>query len=137
MKYILLLLSLTLTTACQSTKNDTLYQRLGAEQGIEHLVNDFLYILADFPEVSRFFADSDIDRFHEKLSEQLCQISDGPCIYSGHSMEKSHKNLGIKNKDFNAMVEIFIMAMDKQNIKLADQNELLSKLAPMHRDIIQ
>jgi hemoglobin len=51
-------------------------------------------------------------------------------------MKSSHANLDIGKTEFNALVEDLQFAMDAKGIAFSAQNELLAKLAPMHRDII-
>ena len=47
-----------------------------------------------------------------------------------------HAGLGIREADFNALVEDLQKAMDAQGVPFRAQNKLLAKLAPMHREII-
>lgn len=61
----------------------------------------------------------------------------GPCDYSGEDMKTSHRNMGVDNADFNALVEHLIAAMEKENVPVSAQNQLLGVLAPMHSDIVE
>ena len=76
-------------------------------------------------------------RVHKLISEQICDVSGGPCDYSGDDMKTSHRNMGVTNADFNALVEHLIAAMEKHDIPVAAQNQLLGLLAPMHGDIVE
>jgi hemoglobin len=42
----------------------------------------------------------------------------------------------ITKTDFNALVEVLQKSMDAQGVDFSSQNQLLAKLAPMHRDVI-
>jgi hemoglobin len=44
--------------------------------------------------------------------------------------------MDITRGDFNALVEVLQDTMDAQGIEFREQNRLLARLAPMHRDII-
>jgi hemoglobin len=68
--------------------------------------------------------------------DQFCQVMGGPCIYKGADMKSSHANLDITKADFNALVEVLQHTMDAQGIPFREQNKLLARLAPMHRDTI-
>jgi len=121
---------------CQSAPHSTLYQDLGKLQGIENIVNDFLFGLGSDPRIAHHFAEADPERLRSKLVEQFCAESGGGCTYTGDSMKDSHAGMNITHADFNALVEVLIAAMEKNDVSVAAQNRLLQRLAPMHRDIV-
>jgi hemoglobin len=114
-----------------------LYAALGQQDGIRRLADDFVQRLSTDPRTAPFFKESNLKRVREKIAEQLCQVTGGGCTYTGDSMAEVHKGQGIQMADFNAVVEILQDAMDQQGIAFRDQNKLLAKLAPMHRDMIE
>lgn len=139
-KWALLTFSLAVA-GCQSPPgppagDDSLYRALGGQSGIERIVEGLLINIADNPLIVEHFADTDIDRLNEKLIEQFCFESGGPCEYTGDSMRDSHAGLNLTEADFNALVEDLLAAMRDQNIPVTAQNRLLARLAPMRRDII-
>lgn len=118
-------------------QSSALYQQLGERSGIETIVEEMLLGVADDERIAHYFADVDILRLHKLISEQVCNVSGGPCEYTGETMTVSHSNLGINNADFNALVEHLIAAMEQQEVPVSAQNELLALLAPMHSDIVE
>ena len=134
---IALLIGCTLAMAANGTSaQDTLFADLGGQDAITKIANDTTdNFLAD-DRIKASFADSDMDRFRRMLAEQFCQISGGPCVYTGHNMREAHKGLHLKNADFNAVVEDLQKALDKNSIPFATQNRLLARLAPMQHDIV-
>ncbi|KKO50341.1 cyanoglobin [Arsukibacterium sp. MJ3] len=121
--------------ACSNATQPNLYQRLGAEDGINAMVDGLLYEIEHDQRIVHHFADSDIGRFHAKLAEQLCQLTGGPCHYSGSTMQESHTGFNISLADYDALVEGLIKVMQRQQISITDQNALLALLAPMYKDI--
>jgi hemoglobin len=93
MRLAMLCLPLLLLAACaqQAPRDDGLYRALGAEPGIVRIVEGMLLGSARDPRIARHFLDIDIERLRDKLIEQLCFESGGPCVYTGDSMEESHK----------------------------------------------
>mmetsp|Transcript_228 Transcript_228/g.478 ORF Transcript_228/g.478 Transcript_228/m.478 type:complete len:80 (-) Transcript_228:195-434(-) len=77
-----------------------------------------------------------MQRFKEKLSQQLCVMAEGPCTYTGDSMEQVHSGMDITEADFNHGVDLFISAMDKANIPHNLQNRLLKEMAKTRGEII-
>jgi hemoglobin len=137
MRIIAVVLTLLLCgCSTQPTPSNDLYQALGQREGIDKLVVRLLYNIADDARIADQFRDSNINRLHDKLVEQICALSGGPCVYSGDTMAESHAGKNITDTHFNALVEDLINAMESQRIPVAAQNRLLALLAPMHGDIV-
>jgi hemoglobin len=115
----------------------SLYGSLGGREGIADLVDRFLRELADDRRIAHHFADTDIARLRRQLEDLLCELSGGPCRYTGDPMTDVHRGLGVSQGDFNALVEDLIAAMDAAGIGTGAQNRLLARLAPMRGDIVE
>jgi hemoglobin len=94
-----------------------------------------LYEIEHDNRIVHHFADTDIERFRRLLAEQLCEISGGPCTYTGGSMAESHTGFNITLADYDALVGHLIKVMQQQHISISAQNQLLALLAPMYKDI--
>ncbi len=113
-----------------------LYQALGEKPGITRLMDDFVNRLVKDPRIGGHFKDVKPAALKESLTDQICQLSGGPCKYEGADMKSAHADMDINKGHFNALVEVLQSAMDAQGIPFAQQNRLLALLAPMHRDVI-
>jgi hemoglobin len=133
-------LSLLLLTASPigvaQTAPDTVYQGLGGKDGIRKIVNTFLLIVVEDARIRSTFNDADRKNLADKLVEQFCELSGGPCKYSGKDMKTIHEDLKITHAQFNALAEDLQTAMDRHGIPSRVQNKLIAKLAPMHRDVV-
>ncbi|HEX4271722.1 MAG TPA: group 1 truncated hemoglobin [Rhizomicrobium sp.] len=116
--------------------DDTLYQDLGGKPGMDKLVDASVDLYLADPRIKDIFSESNIDRIRAELKDQFCMIADGPCRYTGHSMEATHKGLHLTNANFNALVEDLQSAMDACNIPFATQNRFLARLAPMQHQVV-
>lgn len=127
------------TTATRNTPapDPATYAQLGGAPGIEAIVDDLLLAILEDDRINLQFADADIIRLREKLIEQLCTESGGPCTYTGLTMHESHAGRGIDQAQFNALVENLIDVMTKRSVPVGAQNRLLKRLAPMYRDIVE
>ena len=114
----------------------TLYQDLGGKPGMDKLVDASVDLYLADPRIKDIFSESNIDRIRAELKDQFCMIADGPCRYTGHSMEATHKGLHLTNANFNALVEDLQSAMDACNIPFATQNRFLARLAPMQHQVV-
>ena len=132
----LLGLSTTLSFAQDAGARDTLYKALGEKPGLVRLMDDFMPRLVADPRTQPFFGPADQHRVKEQLVAQFCQLSGGPCDYQGKDMKTAHMNQQITRGDFNALVEVLQVSMDAQGYPFSTQNQLLARLAPMHRAVI-
>jgi hemoglobin len=116
---------------------DAVYKSLHERAGIDRIVVDLIARCQQDPRIADVFKGTDLVRLHRTLVEQLCFISGGPCHYSGRDMATAHKDMGLQNHDFNALVEDLQAAMDREGVPFRDQNRLLAKLAPMQRVTVE
>ena len=127
-------LLITLLTGCAS--QPSLYEQLGRQQGIDAIVGRFIYNLESEPRVSRYFERTNLNRFYEKFGEHMCEMANGPCIYTGDSLLQVHNGMNITEQDFNLLVELLMDAMDQENVSQVTQNQLVKLLVPMRPDVI-
>ncbi|PHZ86279.1 group I truncated hemoglobin [Paremcibacter congregatus] len=116
---------------------ETLYDKIGGQAAITQVVTRTLDLSLQDPRIKHTFARSKMDRLAKHISDQVCQLTGGPCIYTGVTMKKAHVGLELTTLHFNALVENLQQAMREANIPTATQNKLLALLAPMHRDVVE
>jgi hemoglobin len=139
---ILLALGLTgsVATLAHATfyhQQKSLYQRLGGKPAISAVVSDFVGNVARDNRINKFFGNTDINRLKRLLVQQICAGSGGPCQYEGRSMREAHRGLGVRNQDFDALVEDLVRSLNKFNVPPREQQELLGLLGPMRKDVVQ
>lgn len=113
-----------------------LYQAFGEQAGIRSLMDDFVVRLRADARIGNQFQDTNLDNLAKSLTDQLCQLSGGPCVYNGPDMEEAHANMDVTRSHFNALVEVLQHSMDARGISFQRQNQMLALLAPMHRDVV-
>lgn len=113
-----------------------LYQAFGERSGIRSLMDDFVVRLKADPRIGEQFKETDLVHLASQLSDQLCQLSGGPCVYKGPDMREAHANLEVTRSHFNALVEVLQQSMAARGIPFGRQNQMLALLAAMHRDVI-
>ena len=70
------------------------------------------------------------------LVEQICSATGGPCKYTGKDMKTAHAGMGVADKDFTALVDDLIKALDKLGVKDPEKTELLTILGGLKGDIV-
>jgi hemoglobin len=118
------------------TADDALYRAFGGQDGLVKLMDDFMRRLLADRRMNPFFKDVNQQQVKDQLVVQICELTGGPCKLKGPGMRQVHDNIDITRADFNALVEVLQQSMDAQGIAFTDQNRLLAKLAPMHREIV-
>jgi hemoglobin len=130
-----LLTALTLGACASNQTDETLYDDLGGQPTIDRIADEFIMEIAYDDRVFPRFADSNVQRFREKIIEHFCMIANGPCVYTGDSMERTHAGMNISEAEFNAVVEDLIAAMDTVGVDIGTQNRLLARLATLRPQI--
>jgi hemoglobin len=113
-----------------------LFDAFGGQTGIRTLMNDFVARLKADPRLAEAFKEANAANLAKQLSDQVCQLAGGPCVYNGPDMKEAHSNMDVTRADFNALVEVLQASMDARGIPFTRQNQLLALLAPMHRDVV-
>lgn len=127
--------------SAQEMKGKSLFTRLGGKKGITAVVDEFVNNCAADTRINKFFAATAKDpqrlaKFKTNLVNQICQVSGGPCKYTGKDMKTAHKGMNITDADFGALVEDLVKALDKLHVGATEKNELLEPLAKMKGDIV-
>lgn len=124
-------------SAQETPPAEPFYQALGGKPGIEKIVAIFLPIVLADGRIKQAFKDTDAGKLAALLEEHFCELSGGPCEYSGKNMKAAHEEMHITNAQFNALAEDLQSAMEQQGVPSRVQNRLMAKLAPMQRDIVR
>ena len=109
------------------------FEAFKGREGLARIAADTVDRSMADPRIKDIFATTDVPRLKRTLTEQFCYVLGGGCDYTGRDMATAHKDMGVTNKDFNALVENLQWAMEKEGVPFFVQNKLLAKLAPMQR----
>jgi hemoglobin len=136
------LLALTVTSNAWAQAPKSLYDRLGGRTAIVAVVDEFVANCAADTRINKFFAATAADAkrlatFKTNLVNQVCEAAGGPCKYTGKDMKSAHAGLGIRNADFDALVEDLTKALNKFKVGKAEQDQLLGVLGPMRPQIVE
>ena len=112
------------TTAAMAADSATrsLYDRLGGTTAIASVVDGFVANVAADARINKYFTRVASDtaamrEFKQKLVDQICQGSGGPCTYTGKDMKTAHQGLGLTNADVDALVEDLVKALGAAGVQ--------------------
>ena len=119
-----------------------LYDRLGGLRGITVVVDDFIDrlvtndILNRNPAINAGRTNSPPPYLKFYVSQLVCEVTGGPCKYTGKSMKDAHAHLNISEKEWSVMAGEFKKSLDKFNVSAAEQKELFDIVGTTKADIV-
>lgn len=114
-----------------------LFQRLGGVEAIQRLSTRVLDRTAGDARTGASFTGVNRRVLDRSVADYLCRVADGPCVYEGETMRNSHADLGITGSQFDLMVQFLREELDAAGVPQQAKNELLRRVAPTRRDIVQ
>src|SRR5262249_49771608 len=119
-----------------SAQEKTLCERLGGKPAISAVVDSFGGKVLKDDRVNKKFAKSDANRLVTNLKGFVEVAAHCPgAKYKGRNMKNTHKNMGVTEGEFNAVVDDLVKTLDEFKVPEKEKNELLAALGPTKPDI--
>jgi hemoglobin len=119
----------------------SLYERMGGEEVIVKVVDDFVANVAADPNIKerhkKHFQEGDVAGLKKKLVDQIGEAAGGPQKYTGKRMKEAHQGLEITDDDFDALVGDLVKALDKNKVGPDEKGKLLQMLGTMRADVVE
>jgi hemoglobin len=137
---VLVVSAVVVTTAQDKPK--PLYDRLGGVYSIATVVDDFIERLLVNPTLN---ANPAINQARARVPKAglkfqvtalVCEVTGGPCKYTGCAMKESHQHLNITEGQWQAMVADFQKTLDKFKVPAKEQEELIAIVGSTKKDIV-
>jgi hypothetical protein len=74
-------------------------------------------------------------KFH--VTALVCEVTGGPCKYTGRAMKESHDHLNITPAEWDAMVADFRRTLDQFKVPQQEQQELITIVGSTKNDIVK
>jgi len=124
-------------------KGPSLYERLGGTYSIATVVDDFIERLLVNATLNANPAIREARarvpkaglKFH--VTALVCEVTGGPCKYTGRTMKEAHLRLNITEAQWSAMVADFKTTLDKFKVPQKEQRELIAIVGSTKNDIVQ
>ena len=112
-----------------SNNRPTLFERIGGEQMIAEVVNDFYNrVLAD-PELKPFFKNISLGKLRRMQREFFSAAFDGPITYTGKPLSHVHHGRGITKHHFSLYVGHLIDTIRNRKITDQDEQDIISRIS--------
>lgn len=117
-------------------QSTTLYEKLGGEQAIKQVVDDFYTrVLAD-DTVNSFFAHTDMEKQRRHQTAFISFVLGSPIPYTGRSMEKAHVGLNLQPEHFDAIVKYLSEALEVHHVPPAEINTIRDRIATLKEAVL-
>ena len=119
-----------------------LYERIGGTKTLSQIVDEWMRLNLADQRIAPFFATATakperLAKVRRNLSDQLCELADGPCSYKGAEMQKAHQGLAINEEQFLVFSENLFKSMQKYEVAEREKNEMLARLGEFRSDIVR
>jgi hemoglobin len=123
-----------------------LYQRLGGEQGIRKVVDDFVPRAAASRRVNfwregtgRQFARDEqaVDHLKQMLVQFIARATGGPQPYTGRDMKSVHQGMRITGGEFDALLKELKASLKRLKVGDQEQKDLFKVLEGVRKDIVE
>jgi hemoglobin len=125
-----------------SDPTSPLYERLGGLKGITAVVDDFIDRLVTNktlnrnPEIDAGRKRSPAPYLKYQVSAMVCEVTGGPCKYTGKGMKESHAHMNITQKEWDVMAGEFKKSLAKFKVPAKEQQELFEIVGKTKADIV-
>lgn len=117
--------------------SQSLFERLGGESGITQLASDLVDNHMSNQTISTRFANTDVNKLKHLATTFMITGTGGPNVYEGKDMVSAHKGLNISPGEFMAVLDDALNAMEKNNVGIPEQQEILYILYSMREEVVQ
>jgi hemoglobin len=131
------------TETNQPPRVTTLWDRLGGEEGVTQIVDDFTAKAVSDPRVNLTRNDrfkqtpESLKKVKRTAVEFFSSETGGPLKYLGKNMKEAHAGMEITSEEFDAFAENFRDALVKNKVKPADVQAFMEKLNSYRKDIVE
>ncbi|WP_123538321.1 group I truncated hemoglobin [Halosimplex salinum] len=118
------------------TVEDTLYERLGGQDAIDAVVEEFYdRVLAD-DDLQPYFADTDTDELRAHQKAFISYVAGGEEAYDGPGMGAAHDHLNVTAEAFGRVAEHLDASLRACGVDDPEREGLLSAVADLQDDVV-
>lgn len=129
-------------SAQQMDAQKSLYERLGGLKGITVVVDYFVNKLVanktlnKNPAINARRTSSPAPYLKFQIAQLVCEVTGGPCKYTGKGMKESHEKLNITEEEWGVMTKMFQKTLNKFKVPASEQKELFEIVGKLKGDIV-
>lgn len=114
----------------------TLYDRLGGEEAISAVVDDFYDRLVADEMMGPLFADANLEYLRRTQTEFLCDAAGGPQIYEGPDVRAAHLDVDLEPKHVWRTVSLLGESLEAFDVPADDADAVVEAVAAYEDDLL-
>lgn len=115
---------------------ETLYARLGGEEGISAVVDAFYERVLSDEQVNHLFEGVEMDTLRAHQTRFLSATTGGPVEYTGDSMEAAHRRLNVTREQFEIVAAHLEETLAAFDVPRDDIDAVMTAVATFEDDIV-
>lgn len=119
-----------------NTQTKSLYERIGGEEAVTRLVNEFYDRVLDDPELEPFFRFTPMEKLRSMQREFFAAALDGPLQYSGQPLDYVHHGRGISSRHLTRFMGHLLATIKDVHPDDRDIEEMISRISTYAGEVL-
>jgi hemoglobin len=115
---------------------ETLYDRLGGQEGIRAVVDDFYDRLLADDELGPLFEDADLESLRETQTDFLCEAAGGPETYDATPVREAHLHVPFTPELIGRAVDLLYESLESFDVPEEDADAVVEAIAAYEADLL-
>ncbi|MEF8852240.1 MAG: group 1 truncated hemoglobin [Haloarculaceae archaeon] len=116
--------------------DETLYERLGEQEGIRAVVDDFYDRLLADEQLGPFFEGSDMELLRRTQTDFLCEAAGGPQTYDAAPVREAHLDVPFEPEHIERAVELLYESLEAFDVPEDDADAVVGAIAEYEEDLL-
>ena len=117
-------------------EQETLYDRLGGQEGIRAVVDDFYDRLRADEELGEFFEGANMELLRRTQTDFLCEAAGGPETYDATPVREAHIHVPFTPEHIQRAVELLYESLEAFDVADDDADAVVGAVARYEDDLL-
>ena len=117
-------------------EQETLYDRLGGQEGIRAVVDDFYDRLRADEELGEFFEGANMELLRRTQTDFLCEAAGGPETYDATPVREAHIHVPFTPEHIQRAVELLYESLEAFDVADDDADAVVGAIAQYEDDLL-
>jgi hemoglobin len=113
-----------------------LYERLGEQEGIRAVVDDFYDRLLDDEQLGPFFEGADMELLRRTQTDFLCEAAGGPETYDAAPVREAHLDVPFEPDHIERAVDLLYESLAAFDVPEDDADVVVGAIAEYEEDLL-
>ena len=115
---------------------NTLYRRLGEQEGIRAVVDDFYDRLLEDEELGPFFEDADMEKLRRTQTDFLCEAAGGPETYDAEPVREAHLHVPFRKAHIERAIALLERNLEEFEVPEEDAQTVVGAIATHETELL-